>query len=45
MAEYKCFNCSKMNSSEQMRKRVRCIYCGSKIVFKVRTKPTIVEAI
>ncbi|MFT4261517.1 MAG: DNA-directed RNA polymerase subunit P [Candidatus Woesearchaeota archaeon] len=45
MAEYKCFNCDKNLSADQMRKRVRCIYCGSKIVFKPRTKPTIVDAV
>lgn len=42
---YKCFNCGKELSEESLRKRVRCIYCGYKIVYKTRTKPTSVEAI
>ncbi len=34
---YKCFSCNKELKDEQIKKRVRCIYCGSKIVFKSRT--------
>lgn len=34
--EYKCFDCNKKVSSEYLRKRVRCPYCGSKILFKPR---------
>jgi DNA-directed RNA polymerase subunit RPC12/RpoP len=45
MAEYKCFNCDKVLNPDQMKKRVRCVYCGSKIVFKTRSSPTIVDAI
>jgi len=37
MAEYKCFNCGKIVKGELVRKRVRCPYCGSKILFKPRT--------
>ncbi len=33
---YKCFNCNKELKDEQIKKRVRCVYCGSKIVFKSR---------
>jgi len=34
---YKCFSCNKELKEEQIKKRVRCVYCGSKIVFKSRT--------
>jgi len=36
MAEYKCFSCGKNVSSSYIKKRVRCPYCGSKILFKPR---------
>ncbi len=45
MTEYKCFSCNKIVTPEQMRKRVRCIYCGSKVLFKTRTIPKVVKAI
>ena len=45
MVQYKCFNCGKEISHENVRKRVRCVYCGSKILFKPRTIKTKVEAI
>jgi len=41
-SEYKCFSCGKIIGKENMRKRVRCPYCGSKIIFKARTKPNTV---
>ncbi len=44
MVEYKCFNCGKTISKELLRKRVRCPYCGSKILYKPRTKVTKVKA-
>ncbi|PIN70451.1 DNA-directed RNA polymerase subunit P [Candidatus Woesearchaeota archaeon CG11_big_fil_rev_8_21_14_0_20_43_8] len=44
MALYKCFYCTKEISQEFMRKRVRCPYCGSKILFKPRTQLTKVKA-
>ncbi len=37
MAEYKCFHCNKKVGDEYARKRVRCPYCGSKMLFKPRT--------
>tara|TARA_Y100000310_G_C20704099_1_gene833163 strand:+ start:19560 stop:19697 length:138 start_codon:yes stop_codon:yes gene_type:complete len=45
MAEYKCFDCNKKVSKTYIRKRVRCPYCGSKILFKPRTITSSVEAI
>lgn len=44
MAQYKCFVCDKEVGTEYTRKRVRCPYCGSKILFKPRNKITHVKA-
>ncbi len=45
MVEYKCFNCGKTIDSQSVKKRVRCIYCGSKILFKPRVVKTKVKAV
>lgn len=45
MAEYKCFDCNKKVASDYIRKRIRCPYCGSKMLFKARTVTTKVKAI
>lgn len=42
--EYKCFQCDKKVSDEYLRKKIRCPYCGSKILFKSRTVATKVKA-
>jgi DNA-directed RNA polymerase subunit RPC12/RpoP len=44
MATYKCFSCNKVINEAQIKKRVRCLYCGSKIIFKQRTTSTNVKA-
>lgn len=44
MVEYKCFDCNKKVDKEYLRKKVRCPYCGSKILFKPRTVSTKVKA-
>ncbi|MFH1398920.1 MAG: DNA-directed RNA polymerase subunit P [Candidatus Woesearchaeota archaeon] len=44
MVEYKCFHCNKKILSENLRKRIRCPYCGSKMLFKPRTTITKVQA-
>ena len=41
---YKCFFCGKEIKDEYIKKKVRCIYCGSKIIFKERTMTTHVGA-
>jgi DNA-directed RNA polymerase subunit RPC12/RpoP len=41
---YKCFSCNKELKDENIKKRVRCVYCGSKIVFKARTSTVTVLA-
>jgi DNA-directed RNA polymerase subunit RPC12/RpoP len=45
MAEYKCFDCKKNVASEYLKKKVRCPYCGSKILFKPRTTLTKIKAV
>lgn len=44
MTQYKCFDCNKKVGTEFTRKRVRCPYCGSKMLFKPRTATTKVIA-
>jgi len=42
--EYKCFVCEKKVSDEYVKKRIRCPYCGSKLLYKPRVVSTIVKA-
>jgi DNA-directed RNA polymerase subunit RPC12/RpoP len=44
MVDYKCFNCGKLVSDAHIKKKIRCVYCGSKIIFKPRTTITHVKA-
>ncbi len=44
MVEYKCFNCGKTISDAHIRKKIRCIYCGMKIIYKPRSTNTRVLA-
>jgi len=44
MVEYKCFECNKKVSEEYHRKKIRCPYCGSKMLFKPRSSLTKVKA-
>ncbi|HLP79012.1 MAG TPA: DNA-directed RNA polymerase subunit P [Acidobacteriota bacterium] len=44
MSDYKCFACEKTVSQDYLRKKIRCPYCGSKILFKTRTVTTKVKA-
>ncbi|HLD88723.1 MAG TPA: DNA-directed RNA polymerase subunit P [Candidatus Nanoarchaeia archaeon] len=41
---YKCFYCNKDIDSSYTTKKVRCPYCGSKILFKPRNTITKVKA-
>lgn len=45
MVEYKCFTCEKVVKSEYVKKKIRCPYCGSKILYKQRSVPTTLKAI
>lgn len=44
MVEYKCFTCGKKIKGDLLKKKVRCPYCGSKILYKQRTIATKVKA-
>lgn len=44
MVSYKCFDCNKKVSAEYLRKKIRCPYCGSKMLFKPRQVATKVKA-
>ncbi|MBD3310588.1 DNA-directed RNA polymerase subunit P [Candidatus Woesearchaeota archaeon] len=44
MTRYKCFMCNHKISSEQIGKRVRCPYCGSKMLYKPRNTSTKIKA-
>lgn len=45
MVEYKCLKCGKVLDETKLRKRLRCIYCGSKILYKQRNVTTKVKAV
>lgn len=44
MAIYKCFSCNKEIDDQYIKKKVRCIYCGAKIIFKSRGEAKVVKA-
>jgi len=44
MTNYKCFECNKDIADRYLEKRIRCPYCGSKIIFKARNNITKVKA-
>jgi len=45
MVKYTCFLCDKKISTELMGRRVRCPFCGSKILHKSRSVSTKVKAV
>ncbi|MBW3018627.1 DNA-directed RNA polymerase subunit P [Candidatus Woesearchaeota archaeon] len=45
MVKYTCFFCGKKIGENMMGRRVRCPYCGSKILYKSRSTSTKVQAI
>ncbi|MEK6934804.1 MAG: DNA-directed RNA polymerase subunit P [Nanoarchaeota archaeon] len=45
MVNYKCFDCGKKIKDEYVKRRIRCPYCGSKIVYKPRSITTKVKAV
>jgi DNA-directed RNA polymerase subunit RPC12/RpoP len=45
MVEYKCFDCEKKVGIEYLKKKVRCPYCGSKMLYKQRSVSTKVKAV
>jgi len=44
MTIYKCFYCRREIKEEIVKRRVRCPYCSSKILYKPRTINTKVKA-
>ena len=45
MTTLKCFNCNKIIKQDYIKKKVRCPYCGYKILYKPRIINTKVQAI
>ncbi len=45
MVKYTCFLCGKKISEELMGKKVRCPYCGSKVLYKSRSASAQVKAV
>ncbi len=45
MVNYMCLDCQKEIKFEIVKKRVRCPYCGSKILYKPRSTSAVVEAV
>jgi len=45
MAQYKCLQCGKDVKSEYVKKKIRCPYCGYKIIFKPRDVAATVRAV
>ena len=44
MTLYKCFQCGKKIKEDYVKKKIRCLYCGSKLIFKPRSKAVDVKA-
>lgn len=44
MTLYKCFTCGKEIKEDYLKKKIRCPYCGSKILYKPRTVSSKVKA-
>ena len=38
MVVYKCFYCGREIKEEHIKRKIRCPYCGSRILFKPRRK-------
>lgn len=45
MRAYKCFDCGASVKFDYLKKKVRCPYCGKKILYKVRSVSTTVKAV
>ncbi|MFQ5620395.1 MAG: DNA-directed RNA polymerase subunit P [Candidatus Nanoarchaeia archaeon] len=45
MVSYKCLTCDKVVSDTMMGRRVRCPYCGSKMLFKQRVLTKTIKAV
>lgn len=45
MTSYKCFNCSKNVKQDYVKKKIRCPYCGYKVLYKERVATVKVKAV
>ncbi len=45
MVNYLCLDCQKEISSDLVKRRVRCPFCGSKMLYKPRVTSSTIEAI
>ena len=45
MVLHKCFECDREIKAEYIKKKIRCPYCGSKILYKPKNKSSTVEAV
>jgi len=45
MSTYRCFECGKEIKPEYIKKKIRCPYCGFKVLYKSRGVKTSVEAV
>jgi DNA-directed RNA polymerase subunit P len=45
MVLYKCFKCGKEIEGASIKRRIRCPYCGSKILFKPKIVTTKFKAV
>jgi len=45
MAIYECLLCKKEIKSEDVKRKIRCQYCGSKLLIKSKTVNSLAEAI
>ena len=43
--KFKCFECGKEVSQDYLRKKIRCPYCGGRVLHKTRINPTKVKAV
>ncbi len=44
MVAYQCLECQKSVPGETVKKRVRCPFCGTKVLYKPRVTNVVVEA-
>ena len=44
MVTYKCFQCERKIGPEYLRSKIRCVYCGSKMLYKERSMVAKVKA-
>jgi DNA-directed RNA polymerase subunit P len=44
MALHKCFECDREIKAEYIKKKIRCPYCGSKILYKPKVVSTTFKA-